>query len=122
MIAELETCPAEFDVLQQLRALPRDLNEAYDRVLKSLDNKYLAHTKMFLQWLAFSVRPMTIEEIAEIITIDFNSNDGPAPNQQKRYIDPKDVLLRCGSGLVSESNGKFYFFRILISIYADKSG
>lgn len=122
MIAELETCPAEFDVLQQLRTLPRDLNEAYDRVLKSLDNKYLAHTKMFLQWLAFSVRPMTIEEIAETITIDFNSNDGPAFNQQKRYIDPKDVLLRCGSGLVSESNGKFYFFRILISIYADKSG
>ena len=114
MIAELETCPAEFDVLQQLKTLPQDLNEAYDRILKALDKKYLAHTKIFLQWLAFSVRPMTMEEIAETITIELDSNDGPSFNQRKRYIDPKDVLLRCGSGLVSESNGKFYFILFLL--------
>ena len=48
---------------------------------------------------------MTIEEIAETITED-GSEECPVFNQDKRYIDPWDVLKRCSS-LVSESEGKY---------------
>jgi len=41
--------------------------------LLETDTKYLADTMTFLQWLAFSKRPMTIAEIAETITVDFAS-------------------------------------------------
>ena len=48
---------------------------------------------------------MTIEEIAETITVDF-SEQCPVFNQDKRYTDPRDVLVRCSS-FVSESEGKY---------------
>jgi len=48
---------------------------------------------------------MIIEEVAEAITVDFDSGDGPIFTPMKRYTDPWDVLVRCSS-LVSESNGK----------------
>ena len=51
------------------------------------------------------MRPMTIKEIAETITTDF-SEECPVFNQDKRYADPWDVLVRCLS-FVSESEGKY---------------
>jgi hypothetical protein len=48
---------------------------------------------------------MTIAEVAEAITVDFNSEAGPVFSSTKQYTDPRDVLVRC-SGLVSESEGK----------------
>ena len=61
---------------------------------------------MFLQWLAFCKRPMTINEIAETITADFSSEKYPVFNQNKRYADLRDVLVRCSS-FVNESEGKY---------------
>ena len=90
---------------KQLAELPKGLDEIYNRILKSIDEKHRADTRMFLQWLAFCKRPMTIEEIAETITADF-SEKYPTFNLDKRYTDPRDVLVRCSS-FVSESEGKY---------------
>ena len=89
----------------QLAELPEGLDEIYSRILKNISKKHRADTKTFLQWLAFCERPMTIKEIAETITVDF-SEKCPVFNQNKRYADPWDVLVRCSS-LVSESEGKY---------------
>ena len=48
---------------------------------------------------------MTIKEIAEMVTVDF-SEKTPVFNQDKRYADPWDVLVRC-SNFVSVSEGKY---------------
>ena len=90
---------------KQLAELPKGLDEIYNRILKGIDGKHRADTRMFLQWLAFCKRPMKIKEIAETITADF-SEKGPVFNQDKRYADPRDVLVRCSS-FVSESEGKY---------------
>jgi hypothetical protein len=87
----------------RLGNLPKGLDEIYNRILGNIDDEYRADTRTFLQWLAFCKRPMTIEEIAETITVDFSEN-GPVFNQDKRYTDPWDVLERCIS-FVSESEG-----------------
>ena len=89
----------------QLAELPEGLDEIYNRILKNIDKKHRADTKTFLQWLAFCERPMTIKEIAETVTVDFNGKC-PVFNQDKRYADPWDVLVRCSS-FVSESEGKY---------------
>jgi hypothetical protein len=92
--------------MQQLETLPEGLDDIYKRILRAVDGKYRADTMTFLQWLAFSRRPMTIIEVAEAITVDFNLEDSPVFISTKRYTDPRDVLVRC-SGLVSESEGKY---------------
>ena len=48
---------------------------------------------------------MSIEEIAEIITVDFSADKYPVFNQDKRYADSRDVLVRCSS-FVIESEGE----------------
>ena len=88
-------------MFKQLAELPKGLDEIYSRILNNVDEKHRADTRTFLQWLAFCKRPMSIKEIAETITADF-SGKYPVFNQDKRYADPRDVLVRCSS-LVSES-------------------
>ena len=104
---------------KQLAELPKGLDEIYNRILKNIDEKYRADTRMFLQWLAFCKREMKIEAIAETITVDF-SEEYPVFNQDKRYADSWDVLVRCSS-FVSESEGKYSWlnpaFNLLNSEY-----
>ena len=109
-LAELAKCSSEYQIVQQLKNLPEGLDEVYKRILKAIDRKYHADTLTFLQWLAFSKRPMKIEEVAEAITVDFESGDGPIFTSMRRYTDPWDVLVRCSS-LVNESEGQCYWFK-----------
>ena len=104
-LEELEKCSSRYEINKQLAKLPKGLDEIYTRILKSIDEMHRADTRMFLQWLAFCKRPMKIEEIAETITADF-SDECPVFNRDKRYADPRDVLMRCSS-FISESEGKY---------------
>jgi len=105
-LAELEKCSSRYEIEKRLPELPKGLDETYSRILKRIDESHHADTRTFLQWLAFCKRPMTIEEIAETITVDFPSGKCPVFNQNKRYSDPHDVMVRCSS-FVSESEGKY---------------
>ncbi|PPQ93037.1 hypothetical protein CVT25_006743, partial [Psilocybe cyanescens] len=103
-LQELAKCYSEDAVMKQLARLPDGLNEIYNQILKAIEKKYLAETLTFLQWLAFSIRPMNVAELAETVTVDFDVQDGPIFNSKKRYNNPHDLLTRCSS-LVIESNG-----------------
>ena len=109
-LAELEGCSSQYEIEMQLAELPEGLDEIYNRILKNINKKHRADTKMFLQWLAFCKRPMKIEEIAETITVDF-SGEFPVFNGARRYADTRDVLVRCSS-LVSESKGKYSWLNL----------
>jgi len=115
-LAELEKCSSTDEITERLTKLPKGLDEIYSRILKKIDKEYHAHIRTFLQWLAFSKRTMTITEIAETITVDFASENGPVFNPTKRYFDPWDVLVRCSS-LVSESEGKYYWLNPYFSFW-----
>ena len=101
-LSELEKCASPYQLDKQLAELPEGLDEIYSRILKNIDKKHRADTRTFLQWLAFCKRPMKIDEIAETITAD----ECLVFNRDKRYTDPRDVLVRCSS-FVSESEGKY---------------
>ena len=104
-LAELAKCSSVDEITKQLAELPKGLDGIYNRILMKIDEKHCADARTFLQWLAFSKRPMTVVEIAETITVDFASEDDPVFNLEKRYTNPRDVLVRCSS-LVIESEGK----------------
>lgn len=80
---------------KSLTKLPRTLDDTYDRILRSIDNKYSEYALRILQWLAFSERPLRLEEIAEIIAIDV---DGDPPFHEDEVLeDPSHIVTICSS-------------------------
>ena len=75
-LVELKMC-SDLDALEkQLRNLPRDLDETYDRIISKIDERDYDDVKRFLQWLAFSARSLKLAELAEAVIVDFNSENG----------------------------------------------
>jgi len=96
----LHGCRNRQQVKEQLARLPKDLNETYDRILSRIQESDREDAVKLFQWLAFSVRPLTLPELAEVVQIDFNSPDLPWFNSERQYDDPEDILRVC-SGFVS---------------------
>ncbi|KAF7976145.1 hypothetical protein HWV62_7451 [Athelia sp. TMB] len=97
-IAELSKCLSPRAVEAQLRALPKDLDGMYERSLSQSANP--RDLKQLLVWLAFSARPLSVEELADVIPVEFFP-DGPSLyNPDLRYFDSTDVLDLC-SGFVT---------------------
>ena len=105
-LADLVKCSSMDEITKQLEKLPKGLDKIYKQILMKIDEKHRADVRTFLQWLAFSKRPMSIIEIAETITVDFTSENGPVFNWKKRYADPQDMLVRCSSLVDVSSKGK----------------
>ncbi|KAF7968365.1 hypothetical protein HWV62_30893 [Athelia sp. TMB] len=103
-LKELIQCSSLRNLKLRLCALPKDLEETYQRLLCKSSNP--EDLRIFLQWIAFAVRPISLEELADAITIDFQSSDQPCYDPDLRYMDPRDVLTVC-SGFVTEFEGLF---------------
>lgn len=84
-----------------MRGLPKTLEETYDRILLRIDEEQYDEALKLLQWLAFSSRPMTLVEMAEIFAID-TSEMTPKFDPDQRPRDSRDILDICSS-LVSIS-------------------
>ena len=102
--------------MKQLQTLPKGLYETYDQILLKI-NKLDDHmdTKTILQWLSFSARPMSLEEISEAVVVNFESKDGPEYTPERRYFNKRDVLKNC-SGFITESEGIIFNFILQESI------
>ncbi|KAF8169539.1 hypothetical protein BJ912DRAFT_1067147 [Pholiota molesta] len=114
-LLELKKCPSPRSVMSQLASLPKGLYETYDQILSRIEEQ-ADDTKIFLRWLCFSVRPLTLAEIAETVVVDLDADDGPRYTPAHRYWDPRDVLVRC-SGFISESEGEVKLAHFSIKEY-----
>lgn len=102
-IQELKDCLSEQDVYEQLERLPTGLEETYKRLVSR--SRKPNDLKRLLQWLAFSVRPLNLSELADIIAVEFPSNGPPEFNAKRRYITSHMVQDVC-SGFVTEFDGE----------------
>lgn len=99
--------------------LPRTMDETYDRILCNLTQDHQEEVVKLLQSLVFSARPMTIEELAEVLAV--NTSGKPWLNYDARPWDPKDILKMC-SGLITAENVEFeeeYFPKDYGAVFAD---
>ena len=99
----MESCLTLPKLRKALATLPRTLNETYARILCNIDGEYQQHALHLLQWLAFSERPLNLEELAEVLAIDVN--DTPKFDPQRRLADPHDIVEICSS-LVTVTSGR----------------
>jgi len=82
-------------LLNTLRSLPKTLDGTYARILCGIDEAYLVDARKILTWLAYSVRPLRLEEIAEVVAIDLDSSHKFDP--KRRLLDSRDLLFICSS-------------------------
>ena len=84
-----------------LNDLPRSLDDTYGRTLLGIDEEKRKYTQCLLRCLTVSIRPLRVEELAEIIAVRFDEAAILTFNPKWRQPDPKEAVLSACSSLVS---------------------
>ena len=100
----LKECWTITDLKKQLNNLPQGLEETYDRILLRIKKKEHVYVKLFLQWLSFAVRPLSLKELAATAAVDLYAEDGPEYKSDNE-LQNIEVVLRICSSFVMESEG-----------------
>ena len=88
-------------VRQTLNELPETLDETYERVLKELKKPNQVHALRLLQCLVVAIRPLQVEELVEVLAVDFGDEEGiPKLNPNWRWADEEQALLASCSSLI----------------------
>ena len=87
---------------ESLATLPETLDNTYDRILCAISRKDCKYAMRILRWLTFSARPLSLEEIAEVVAIDVARN--PAFNCNEILVDPLEALDICSSLVTITTN------------------
>ncbi len=95
---ELQECVITKKLFQKLEELPKSLDETYERILLDIREKdYEEEAKKVLLFLAFSGRPVTMEDVAEFLV---------ATDSSAALSRNCDILRLCSS-LISRSDNVY---------------
>ena len=87
-----------------LEELPETLDETYERVLREINKANREHARCLLQCLTVASRPLRVEELAEVLAIDFAApaHGGiPQLNPNWRWTDHHQAVLSTCSSLIT---------------------
>ena len=83
-----------------LDQLPESLDETYLRVLSQIPQANQAHAHRMLQCLMVAVRPLRVEELAELLAFEFDAAQGGIPKYRAAWLldnQTQAVLSTCSS-------------------------
>ncbi|KAH9164390.1 hypothetical protein EDB89DRAFT_2141463 [Lactarius sanguifluus] len=89
---------------QFLNELPESLDETYEQILRSINKAQKDNARRLLQCLAVAVRPLRVEELAELLAFDFQgSSSGGIPKLKDdwRWDDQEEAVLSTCSSLIA---------------------
>jgi ankyrin repeat protein len=98
----LQNCLPQ-NVRRVLQELPTSLDETYERMLRDILKANPDQAYRLLQCLTVATRPLRVDELAEILALNFDdANDGvPALHKDWRWDDERQgVLATCSSLIV----------------------
>jgi ankyrin repeat protein len=84
-----------------LEELPKSLDETYKRILNEINNANREHAYRLLQCLTVALRPLRVEELAEVLAFDLTAGGIPKLNAAWRWEDKEEAVLSACSSLVS---------------------
>ena len=100
----LRDCPLR-NVERVLSELPESLDETYERVLREIKKSNREDVYRLLQCLVVSIRPLRVEELVEVLAIDFDSDeDIPMLKPDWRWEDQELALQAACSSLIAVVN------------------
>ena len=91
------------NIPRALSELPASLDETYERVLKEIGTANRHHAYRLLQCLTVAIRPLRVEELAEILALDFDgAKEGiPELKEDWRWKDQQEAVLSTCSSLIA---------------------
>jgi hypothetical protein len=84
-----------------LKELPESLDETYERVLREIRKANQGHAYRLLQCLVVAVRPLHVEELAEVLAVNFEVEGTPILNPSWQWSDHQEAVLSACSSLVT---------------------
>ncbi|KAH9007381.1 hypothetical protein EDB83DRAFT_2302272 [Lactarius deliciosus] len=87
-----------------LNELPESLDETYERILKGINKTQKDDARRLLQCLAVAVRPLRVEELAELLAFDFEASSSggiPMLKDDWRWDDQEEAVLSTCSSLIT---------------------
>ena len=89
-------------VRRTLMDLPESLDETYERILREI-RRGRDHAHRLLQCLTVAIRPLHVEELAELLAYDFDAAEGGIPkvNANWRWEDHEEAVLSTCSSLIA---------------------
>jgi len=115
-LEQLRACQTPYQVQQELKDLPRDLDAMYKHMILKICDADCPHVLVILQWLAFSTRTLELAELAEVVAVDFVGRDKPYFDVQHRFYESQEVIGVCG-GLVTASNDEVKLSHLTVKEY-----
>ncbi|KKZ62886.1 hypothetical protein EMCG_02731 [[Emmonsia] crescens] len=94
-------CRSKYHLDRALEALPRSLDETYQRMISDIDPDYIDEAKQLLTLLCFSKRPMEVGEVIDGLAIELSRNKF---NKARRVSSGDDILHIC-PGLATIGKG-----------------
>jgi ankyrin repeat protein len=91
-------------VRRTLDELPETLDETYEQVLKNIKNVNREHAIRLLHCMTVAVRPLGVEELAEVLAVDFDAAQRggiPKLNPNWRWADQHQAVLSTCSSLIT---------------------
>ena len=88
-------------IRRTLDQLPRGLDETYDRILLGIPRERQDYAQRLFQCLAVSIRPLRVDELAEILAIQFDVGAMPNYDPNWRADDPEEAVLSACSTLIT---------------------
>ena len=84
--------------------LPETLDETYEHTLRRIDKVKRQFAHRLFQCLAVAVRPLRVEELAEILAVRFDAGALPQFNTSWRLGDAEEAVLSACSSLITVIN------------------
>ena len=89
---------------QFINELPETLDETYERMLRNINKAQKDNAHRLLQCLAVAIRPLRVEELAELLAFDFHASSSggiPTLKEDWRWDDEEEAVLSTCSSLIT---------------------
>ncbi|KAF8463216.1 hypothetical protein DFH94DRAFT_659074, partial [Russula ochroleuca] len=113
-------------IRKALNELPTTLDETYERALQEIPKEKRQHAHRLFQCLVVAIRPLRVEELAELFAIEFGAEAGPNLKEGWRPENAEDEVLSACSTLIAiiENEGskivQFSHFSVKEFLTADR--
>ena len=84
-----------------LNELPTTLDDTYERALQEIPKEKCHHARHLFQCLVGAIRPLRVEELAEIFAINFDADSSPDLMEGWRPENPEEAILSTCSTLIT---------------------